>query len=213
MRRAVHTQMKRTILLADDSSTIQRLVAQTFDDENFEVVSVSNGDSAVKKFEELRPSAVLADVFMPGKNGYEVCAFVREHPVLDRTPVILLVGAFEAYDEAEAERVGAVGKISKPFEPQALMDLVVSVIDEESADSTDIEAGAPDEDILGLGALFPSAPQETEGTSLTEEQIEGIADRVIRKLSSDVIEGIAWDVVPDIAERVVREELKRQDER
>ncbi len=204
--------MKRTILLADDSSTIQRLVAQTFDDENFEVVSVSNGDAAVKKFEEIRPAAVLADVFMPGKDGYEVCAFVKEHPVLDRTPVILLVGAFEAYDEAQAERVGAVGKISKPFEPQKLMDLVVSVLNEDSSAMAEVEPGAGDEDILGLGELFPSAPHEAEGTSLSEEQIEGIADRVIRKLSAEVIEGVAWDVVPDIAERVVREELKRQDE-
>ncbi len=204
--------MKRTILLADDSSTIQRLVTQTFDDESFEVVSVSNGDAAVKKFEELRPAAVLADVFMPGKDGYEVCAFVKEHPVLDRTPVILLVGAFEAYDEAEAERVGAVGKISKPFEPQELMDLVVSVLNEDSSAMAEVESGAAAEDILGLGVLFPSAPHEAEGTSLSEEQIEGIADRVIRKLSSEVIEGVAWDVVPDIAERVVREELKRQDE-
>ena len=204
--------MKRTILLADDSSTIQRLVTQTFDDESFEVVSVSNGDAAVKKFEELRPAAVLADVFMPGKDGYEVCAFVKEHPVLDRTPVILLVGAFEAYDEAEAERVGAVGKISKPFEPQELMDLVVSVLNADSSAMAEVESGAAAEDILGLGVLFPSAPHEAEGTSLSEEQIEGIADRVIRKLSSEVIEGVAWDVVPDIAERVVREELKRQDE-
>ena len=204
--------MKRTILLADDSSTIQRLVTQTFDDESFEVVSVSNGDAAVKKFEELRPAAVLADVFMPGKDGYEVCAFVKEHPVLDRTPVILLVGAFEAYDEAEAERVGAVGKISKPFEPQELMDLVVSVLNEDSSAMPEVESGAADEDILGLGVLFPSAPHESEGTSLSEEQIEGIADRVIRKLSSEVIEGVARDVVPDIAARVVREELKRQDE-
>jgi CheY-like chemotaxis protein len=203
--------MKRTILLADDSSTIQRLVAQTFDDENFEVVSVSNGDAAVKKFEEIRPAAVLADVFMPGKDGYEVCAFVKEHPVLDRTPVILLVGAFEAYDEAQAERVGAAGKISKPFEPQELMDLVVSVLNEDSSAMAEVESGTGDEDILGLGALFPSAPHEAEGTSLSEEQIEGIADRVIRKLSAEVIEGVAWDVVPDIAERVVREELKRQD--
>ena len=173
-------------------------------------MSVSNGDAAVKKFEEIRPAAVLADVFMPGKDGYEVCAFVKEHPILDRTPVILFVGAFEAYDEAQAERVGAVGKISKPFEPQELMDLVVSVLNEDSSAMAEVESGAGDEDILGLGALFPSAPHEAEGTSLSEEQIEDIADRVIRKLSAEVIEGVAWDVVPDIAERVVREELKRQ---
>ena len=90
--------MKRVILLADDSPTIQRLVAQMFVDANFEIVSVSNGDAAIRKFEELKPSVVLADIYMPGKNGYEVCAYVKKHAERSDTPVILLAGAFDAFD-------------------------------------------------------------------------------------------------------------------
>src|SRR5262245_55230866 len=116
--------MGRTILLADDSSTIQRLVKQTFADANFEIVSVSNGEAAIRKFEEVRPDVVLADIFMPGKNGYEVSAYIKAHPAYSATPVILLVGAFESIDEDNARTSGATANITKPFEPGALVELV-----------------------------------------------------------------------------------------
>ena len=112
--------MKSVILLADDSPTIQRLVTQTFEDSDFEIISVSNGDAALRKFEELRPHLVLADIYMPGKNGYEVCAYVRKHADLGETPVVLLAGAFDAYDEVTAGQAGASAHITKPFEPQQL---------------------------------------------------------------------------------------------
>ena len=123
--------MKRLILLADDSPTIQRLVTQMFAGGEFDVVAVSNGDAAVRKFEEIRPDVVLADIYMPGKNGYEVCAAVKKHPELGDTPVVLLAGAFDAYDEETATQVGAATHITKPFEPQALLSLVGSLAPKE----------------------------------------------------------------------------------
>src|SRR5438034_5668444 len=120
--------MKPKILIADDSPTIRRLVAQTFADGSFEIVEVSNGEAAIKAFEEARPSVVLADIYMPGKNGYEVCAYIRNHPHLSKTPVVLLVGAFDAFDENAAKESGATASITKPFEPAALIDLVHSVV-------------------------------------------------------------------------------------
>src|SRR5215470_2277492 len=101
--------MRRTILLADDSPTIHRLVTNTFADSDFEIISVSNGEAAVRKFEEIQPQLVLADIYMPGKSGYEVCTYVRKHPNRGGTPVILLVGAFDVFDEAKAREIGANG--------------------------------------------------------------------------------------------------------
>ena len=123
--------MKRLILLADDSPTIQRLVTQIFAGGEFDIVAVSNGDAAVRKFEEVHPDIVLADIYMPGKNGYEVCAAVKKHPELGDTPVVLLAGAFDAYDEETATQVGAATHITKPFEPQALLSLVGSLAPKE----------------------------------------------------------------------------------
>src|SRR5262245_33373334 len=120
--------MRRTILLADDSPTIQRLVTNTFADGDYNIVSVSNGEAAIRKFDEIQPNVVLADIYMPGKNGYEVCAHIRQHPTFGDTPVVLLVGAFDAFDEEKAREAGATSNITKPFEPQALVSLVESVM-------------------------------------------------------------------------------------
>jgi CheY-like chemotaxis protein len=242
--------VKRSILLADDSPTIQRLVKQTFADANFDIVSVSNGDAAIRKFPELRPALVLADVYMPGRNGYEVCAFVKKSTGLAETPVVLLVGAFDAFDADTASQAGAAGHITKPFEPQALLDLVHSLLPaaeapaeaapeqldapgpaaepepvsmaaaaavsaSESGQPAKVQAPMPapvvaaippEDDLLGLTELFPPDPE----VGLTDAQMDGIVDRVVRKLSAQLIESVAWDVVPDIAEKILKEKLKKQ---
>lgn len=210
--------MRRTILLADDSPTIRKLVIQTFADADFDIVAVSNGDAAIKSFEEKRPSVVLADIYMPGKNGYEVCTYVRNHPQLGATPVVLLVGAFDAFDEETAKHSGATANITKPFEPGALIELVMSVLPPAAAEpETDVQAPGEtrdDSDLLGLGAIFKDALPDAataSGTSMSEEELDRIADRVIQRLSTQIIENIAWDVVPDITEKIVREELKKNE--
>src|SRR5262249_14046690 len=71
---------------------------------------------------------VLADIYMPGRNGYQVCSYIRGHAELGKTPVVLLVGAFEAFDEDTANQAGATASITKPFEPAALIELVKSVL-------------------------------------------------------------------------------------
>ena len=203
--------MRRTILLADDSPTIRKLVTQTFADGDFDVVSVSNGDAAIKALEEKRPSVVLADIYMPGKNGYEVCKYVRNHPQMRTTPVILLVGAFDAFDEDTAKKSGATANITKPFEPGSLIELVMSVLPAEP-ESRPVES-SDDTDLLGLGEIFKEnvAPAAASSASITEAELDRIADRVIQKLSTQIIENIAWDVVPDITEKIVREELKKNE--
>jgi CheY-like chemotaxis protein len=239
--------VRRTILLADDSPTIRRLVIHTFADANVEIIEVNNGDAAIKSLEEVRPSVVLADIYLPGKNGYQVCSYVRSHPQLSRTPVVLLVGAFDAFDAEAAQQVGATASITKPFEPGALIDLVMSVMPSESATvaverqpepeppleqqaepqpspqpasqsvapvaatkaAIETPPASDPDDLLGLESIFNQPP---EPAVMTENDIDRIADRVIQRLSSQAIESIAWDVVPDIAERIVREELKRVNE-
>ncbi len=105
------------ILVADDNSNIQRMVGLALKDQGIDVVAVGNGEAAVRKISELRPDLVLADVFMPVRNGYEVCEYVKKDASLAHIPVILLVGAFDPLDEQEAQRVGADGVLKKPFVP------------------------------------------------------------------------------------------------
>jgi CheY-like chemotaxis protein len=221
--------MRRTILVADDSPTIRRLVTQIFADGNFQIVEVNNGDAAIKSFEEVRPSVVLADIYMPGRNGYQVCTYVRNHPQLGQTPVVLLVGAFDAFDDSAAKQAGATASITKPFEPGALIELVTSVMPTdvpeiepqfpvpelvvetvEAADPPAKAVPAPEsEDLLGLESIFKNEANAS-AAGITEKDIDRIVDRVIQRLSTKVIESIAWEVVPDITERIVREEMKRR---
>ena len=106
----------RKLLLADDSITIQKVVDLTFADEGVSVVCVNNGREAIERLEEFTPDVVLADVFMPQVNGYEVCEYIKQSEKLKHIPVMLLVGSFEPFDEEEARRVGANDTLTKPFQ-------------------------------------------------------------------------------------------------
>jgi CheY-like chemotaxis protein len=117
------------ILVADDNSNIQKMVILALKDQGIDVVAVGNGEAAVRKIADVRPDLVLADVFMPVRNGYEVCQFVKTDPSLAHIPVILLVGAFDPLDEQEAQRVGADGVLKKPFvPPDPLISMVKSAL-------------------------------------------------------------------------------------
>lgn len=118
---------KRKLLLADDSITIQKVVNLTFADEGIDVITVSNGNEAMAKIAEFKPDLVLADVNMPGLNGYQICEILKQNEQTSQIPVILLVGSFETFDEAEAGRVGANDVLTKPF--QSIRQLVNKVTD------------------------------------------------------------------------------------
>ena len=119
--------VKHRILLADDSITIQKVVNLTFADEGIEVVAVGDGDAAMQKFVEAVPDLVMVDVNMPGVDGYHICEMIKQDEETQHIPVILLVGSFEPFDEAEARRVGADDFLTKPF--QSIRQLVNKVSD------------------------------------------------------------------------------------
>ena len=119
----------RKLLLADDSATIQKVIDLTFADEGVRVVAVGSGREAIDQLQEVEPDIVLVDVFMPAPNGYEVCEYVKTHERLKHIPVVLLVGSFEPFDEAEARRVGADDILTKPFQSiRRLIDRVGALV-------------------------------------------------------------------------------------
>ena len=118
------------ILVADDNTNIQKMVALAFHDRGIEVTSVGNGEAAVRRLPDLNPDLILADIFMPVRNGYEVCEWVKKDTKFSHIPVILLVGAFDPLDEKEARRVGADGVLKKPFiPPDPLIAMVTAVLE------------------------------------------------------------------------------------
>jgi len=148
------------ILVADDNSNIQKMVGLALKDQGIDVVAVGNGEAAVRKISDLRPDLVLADVFMPVRNGYEVCQYVKMDPSLAHIPVILLVGAFDPLDEQEAQRVGADGVLKKPFvPPDPLISMVKSALLRAGvASGTGNSAKTPEPEALKASDLLtPSA--------------------------------------------------------
>ncbi len=124
--------MRKKLLLADDSITIQKVVELTFPSDEFEVVTAGNGRLAVDKALTFVPDIVLCDVIMPQLDGYQVCEALRASPQLAKVPILLLNGAFEPYDAERAKSVGALGNVSKPFDPPALVARVKEILNERS---------------------------------------------------------------------------------
>jgi CheY-like chemotaxis protein len=148
--------MSNRILLADDSITIQKVVNLTFADEGIEVVAVSNGDQAERRLGEINPDLVLADIFMPGKNGYELCELIKQNPQFQNVPVVLLVGAFEPFDQGEAKRVKADAHLTKPFESRTLVETVRKLISASGRPPTATTGSLPQPE-----PKIPTAPLET----------------------------------------------------
>jgi len=125
--------MSKKILLADDSVTIQKVVSLIFANEDYDLVTVGNGDETLTRVRELKPDLVIADIAMPGRNGYKVCEAIKKDPLFKHIPVLLLAGTFEPLDENEATRVGADDHIVKPFESQELLDKVRNLLERPAA--------------------------------------------------------------------------------
>ena len=144
-----------TLLLADDSVTIQRVIELTFADEGIRVIAVGDGESAIARINQERPDIVLADVGMPGVDGYQVATHVKRSPAASQVPVLLLTGAFEPIDEDRARETGCDGVLVKPFEPRQLIKTVRELL-----------AGARPAELWpeDMPRLEPSAPRPVAGT-------------------------------------------------
>jgi CheY-like chemotaxis protein len=128
--------MSYTLLLADDSVTVQRVIELTFADEGFKVVSFSDGDEVVGYLGAgHRPDVILADTTMPARDGYDVASWVRGQSSLSQVPVVLMTGAFEPIDDRRAEACQADAVLVKPFEPQQVVSLVKRMLGGERGDS------------------------------------------------------------------------------
>jgi CheY-like chemotaxis protein len=113
------------ILLADDSPHAQRMGERILREEGFEVVSLTDGNAAMLRLADVDPDLILADVFLPGKSGFELCRHVKSEPRFKHVRVVLTAGLLEPFDEDEAKRAGCDAILKKPFEASK----VVSTID------------------------------------------------------------------------------------
>ena len=117
------------LVLAEDSPTIQKLVQLCFKSEDIEVHCFEDGTSTLEYLKTGPADVLLADVAIPGLDGYELCRAVKQNPVTASTPVVLLVGVFDGFDVQRAERVGCDGRLTKPLGALELVDLVKKLLE------------------------------------------------------------------------------------
>lgn len=162
--------MKKKLLLADDSITIQKVVGIIFANESYELLTASDGDKAFDLALTHKPDLVIADIVMPGKNGFELCQEIKSHPALETTSVLLLPGAFEEFDETRAVEVCADGWLTKPFESQALIDKVTVLLAMPPLRLVASAQAAEDEMAAETAAAEQLAPVVADVTLETEEE-------------------------------------------
>jgi CheY-like chemotaxis protein len=195
------TKVPHTLLLADDSVTIQRVIELTFADEAIKVVAVSDGDQAIARIESDPPDIVLVDIGMPGRSGYEVAQHIKQSPRLKHIPVLLLTGAFEPVDQAKAVAVGCDGVLAKPFEPQLVIARVKELLERGGQAPAASPAQSPEpaappakqpvtskSDVAQLDSYFDQldAAFQTLDTSAPANQLKGSAS------ASPVTDSIDW---------------------
>jgi CheY-like chemotaxis protein len=200
--------MARTILLADDSPTIRKIVELTFSDTEIRVEAVATGQEAMERLESLEPDMVLADVVMPEPTGYDICSSIKSssRPV----PVLLLAGSFEPFDQEQAERCGADGHLVKPFESQTLRERVAGLLYPELGEA--VKASELELELAMEEIELPEEPAAAEPAVAEPEHspefIDSVARAVVSRLSREVIEDVAREVVPELAAAIIRKRIK-----
>jgi DNA-binding response OmpR family regulator len=119
---------KPNVYFIDDSATMREVVKIAFRRENFNVVTCSDVASAIALFGETVPDAVISDVIMPDKDGYQLCEFIKQHPQFGGTPVFLMSGVVNKEVAERAHQVKADELIRKPFHPQDLLARVKKLL-------------------------------------------------------------------------------------
>jgi CheY-like chemotaxis protein len=114
------------ILLADDSPHAQRMGERILRDEGFEVVSVTDGETAIVRLADVDPDLVIADVFLPGRSGFDLCRTIKR--LHRHVRVILTAGLLEPFDENEARAAGCDAILKKPFEASVVMETIRPLI-------------------------------------------------------------------------------------
>ncbi len=121
--------MKHRILLADDSPHAQRMGERILREEGFEVVSVTDGETALVRLRDFNPDLVIADVSLPLRSGYDVCKHVKSNHNQRFTKVVLTAGLLEPFSHDNAREAGSDGILRKPFEASVMLEIVQTLIE------------------------------------------------------------------------------------
>lgn len=115
------SQSKQLILVVDDSATDRFYISELLGKNGYQVITAVNGDEAVSKAREARPSVVVMDVVMPGRSGFQVTRALRKDPETEQIPVIIVSSKDNETDRIWGMRQGASDYLIKPVSADQLL--------------------------------------------------------------------------------------------
>jgi CheY-like chemotaxis protein/predicted regulator of Ras-like GTPase activity (Roadblock/LC7/MglB family) len=196
------------VLVVDDSLSVRKVVERALLGRQMEVVSAATGSEALERIERDEPDVVVCDVLMPDKDGYEICQYVKRHPRLGRTPVLLMSGIVNDEVRERAARVQSAAVLSKPFAADDLLRrldalLAASAPPKPPAVEPVAPAVAPAASPVGpngnghvaRGAGGPAAPAAAFQTVSLPATAPGGSASILKQFAA--IDGVQWAVLAD----------------
>jgi CheY-like chemotaxis protein len=171
------------VLLADDSPHAQRMGERILREEGFEVVTVSDGDTAMLRLKDADPDVIVADISMPGISGYQICEYVKAN--MPGAVVVLTAGAMEPFDEVEIARVRPDATLKKPFEATLLLELAnrakLTRPKSDDAEGGTSAAKTPSRPGRGVVVLDPDQVRAAVTVAL-DAAMPGLVDQITEKV-------------------------------
>jgi len=133
------------VLVVDDSLSVRKVVEKALEGRGLQVLSAASGSEAIEVLERDRPDVVICDVILPDKDGYQICQYVRSHPAIGTTPVLLISGIDNGTVQARAAEVRSDEVLFKPFGVDDLLRKIDRLLSRRANGSASRETGAPPE--------------------------------------------------------------------
>jgi len=181
-----------TILLADDSPHAQRMGEHILREEGFEVTTVADGVAALVRIAETDPDLVIADAFLPGRSGFDLCRQIKKWRPHVR--VILTAGSLETFDDEEAKQAGCDAVLRKPFEASQAIALIRPLLQEAILErglmgqyvSPPEMPAMPISDAIG-GAAAASRPDPARVKAAVEDALQQALPNLVRDITEKVL--------------------------
>lgn len=123
--------MQPSILIVDDQPQISKILSDLLSKKGYTVNLAFNGEMGYQKAMETNPSLIIMDIMMPILSGFDSVKKIRNHPELHNVPVIFLTAKGQDSDRLEAEKLGAVGFITKPFSPKNILQIIEGILEKK----------------------------------------------------------------------------------
>lgn len=189
------------ILLADDSPHAQRMGERILREEGFEVVTVTDGQTALVRLADVDPDVVFADISLPGRSGYEVCREIKNNPRHRHVRVVLTAGLLEHFDEAQAVGSRADAVLKKPFEASAVLSTIKPLLEAAVSERPDPASLPPAPSVVPVRIV--GADAMSSGTAAAAPVRTDVEAERVRAAVTLALDAAMPEIIDRITEKVL----------